>query len=95
MTFINYKETASNHKVAADSYENILGTVESFIVLNPELRGDPTAILRSIHSQYDEVLKKSPGLNKKYISRLLLDDSFQDDNCRYKYNPKQDGVYFI
>lgn len=70
MTFMNYQEAAQKNKTAADDYGQLSGVIDSLLILPIIIRGDPVTTLKSIRDKYDELVKNSPTLPKKYNAEL-------------------------
>jgi hypothetical protein len=66
MTFMDYNKSAETNKKAADNYEALYGSIESLLILPGSIRGDPVITLKSIRDTYDNIVKESPTLSKKY-----------------------------
>lgn len=61
-TFLNYQDSAQNHKSASDNYESLYGNIDSLLIVPTSARGNAIATLQSIRKQYDDIVKKSPNL---------------------------------
>lgn len=70
ITFMNYQEAGEKHKTAADSYNSLYGTMDTLLLLPPEVRGDPIGTLQNLRSQYDDNVKTHPTLPRKYDTVL-------------------------
>lgn len=81
MTFINYQESANEHKTSGDNYDSLYGKIDSLLIIPGPLRGDPVTCLTDIRSSYDELVKKSPPLNKDHeveLSYTTLNETFRN-----------------
>lgn len=65
-TFMNYQEEAEKHKSAADDYGSLFRLLDSMILMPGPIRGDPITSLQNIRSRYDDLVRRSPSLPKKY-----------------------------
>ena len=73
VTFLNYQQTAENHKSAADMFGERFREIDSMLQIPGPLRGDPISTLQSIRSQYDNDVRNAPVLPKKYELELTYD----------------------
>jgi hypothetical protein len=73
VTFLNYQQTAENHKSAADMFGERFREIDSMLQIPGPLRGDPITTLQSIRSQYDNDVRNAPVLPKKYDLELTYD----------------------
>lgn len=70
LTFLNYQETSEKHKKAADLFGERYRQIDSMLQIPGPLRGDPISTLQSIRSQYDNDIRTTPVLPKKYDTEL-------------------------
>lgn len=73
VTFLNYQQTAEDHKSAADMFGERFREIDSMLQIPGPLRGDPITTLQSIRSQYDNDVRNAPVLPKKYELELTYD----------------------
>lgn len=65
-TFMNYQEEAEKNKSAADDYGALFRLLDSMILMPGPIRGDPITSLQNIRSRYDDLVRRSPSLPRKY-----------------------------
>lgn len=73
LTFLNYQQTAEDHKSAADLFGERYREIDSLLQIPGALRGDPISTLQNIRSQYDNDVRNAPGLPKKYEIELTYE----------------------
>jgi hypothetical protein len=72
-TFLGYRDESSNHKSAADSYEELLRRIDELLRLPSHMRGETVSQLQSIRSKFDDISKNAPSLPSKYFIELSMD----------------------
>jgi len=73
VTFLNYQQTAEDHKSAADMFGERFREIDSMLQIPGPLRGDPISTLQNIRSQYDNDVRNAPVLPKNYDLELTYD----------------------
>lgn len=73
VTFINYQESAEKHKTAADDFGSMFRAIDTMLLVPGPVRGDPIATLQTLRSQYDDLVRRSPTLPKKYDADLTYE----------------------
>lgn len=69
-TFMNYQEGAEKNKVASDEYGSLARSIETVLLFPGDTRGDPKKIISDFREKYDQIIRKSPTLPKKYDVEL-------------------------
>jgi hypothetical protein len=69
-TFMNYRSAAEKHKAAADDCGSMFRILDTLLLVPGPVRGDPISTLQNIRSQYDNLIRRSPTLPKKYDVEL-------------------------
>lgn len=85
MTFLNYAESANNHKTAADDYNSLSGSIQNTLIIPGPIRGDPVITLQTIRSKYDDIVKKSPSLSSEHDRELSYTTIMES----YKFSPRR------
>ena len=73
LTFMNYADTAADHKTAADDFGSMFRNLDTMLIVPPPVRGDPQTTLQSIRNQYDDLVRRSPTLPSKYDVGLTFE----------------------
>lgn len=73
LTFMNYADTAADHKTAADDFGSMFRNLDTMLLVPPPVRGDPQSTLQSIRNQYDDLVRRSPTLPSKYDALLTFE----------------------
>lgn len=88
MTFLNYAESANNHKTAADDYNSLSGSIQNTLIIPGPIRGDPVITLQTIRSKYDDIVKKSPSLSSEHDRELSYTTVMES----YKFSPRRRAI---
>lgn len=72
-TFMNYQGESENHKSAADEYGSMYRILDTMLLVPGPVRGDPISTLQNLRSQYDDLVRRSPTLPKKYDVELTYE----------------------
>ncbi len=65
-TFVNYQNSAERNKSAAVDYGSMYRSLDTLLLLPPELRGEPVSTLQTLRNQYDDIVRRSPTLSSYY-----------------------------
>ena len=66
MTFMDYGSAREKHKSAADSYDEIVRSIDIILRTDVTNRGDTVAILQDLQTRMADTEKNSPTLKNKY-----------------------------
>lgn len=69
-TFMNYQAEAKNHKDAADEYSALRREINSTLLIPGPYRGDPPTVLSGFRRNYDDLIRNSPSIPKKFEEDL-------------------------
>ena len=72
-SFLSYDSEAGEHKTAADNYGELFRELDQLLLVPGPVRGDPIETLRSIRNKYDDIIRNSPTLPKKYDVELSFE----------------------
>ena len=70
---MNYQELSEKHKSAADDYGSMFRMIDAMMLVPGPVRGDPVSTLQNLRSQYDDLVRRSPTLPKKYDADLTYE----------------------
>ncbi len=73
MTFVDFKGQAEQHKTAASNYSSLYREIDSLLLMSSVTRGDAVVTLQSLRSKYDDHVRNSPNLPKKYDADLTYE----------------------
>ena len=72
-TFMNYQGKAEQHKSAADDYGSIFRLLDTMLLIPGSMRGNPIITLQDLRKQFDDLIRRSPTLPKKYDTELAYE----------------------
>lgn len=65
MIFLNYGAASVDNKNASDDYGQLVREIDAIVEAPIIARGDPIISLHQIRTRFDDIVKKSPGLNSQ------------------------------
>lgn len=90
-TFMNYQQESEKHKSAADDYGSMFRVIDTMLLVPGPVRGDPVSTLQNLRSQYDDLVRRSPTLPKKYDAELTY-EVIRPDKIRLPTPPRPDDI---
>lgn len=69
-TFMDYESKAKEHKIASNDFSSLQREIDSILLIPGPYRGSPTIVLQGIRRSFDELMRHSPSLPKKYSTDL-------------------------
>lgn len=90
--FMNYGQSSSDNKGAADDYEELAREIDSVLDTPVSTRGDPIVSLQNFRSKFDDISKNAPTVSSRISSKASLDYRTVKEERKISIHPSPNFV---